>query len=341
MKLLRADRLAELAATLAAGGYRVIAPIRQGRIVRLAEWRPGAAIETAGISANSVKDFLFPRSEIIDRYSLNGGDFVQQEVTPEAIKTVVLAVRPCDAGSVSVLDTVFNWDSNDAFYNARREACTVVSLACVRADEHCFCTSVGGSPGSSEGADAVLRAAGGGEQLIFEPLTPKGRALAEAAGGALAEGEATADPLAEIPRRFDVKAVRDWLGGNFDSPLWQEFASACLGCGACAYACPSCHCFDMQDESNRKESVRYRNWDSCGLALFTLHTSGHNPRSTQTARWRQRVMHKLSYIPQRFNLTACMGCGRCSRLCPNGLAISETCEKIARLCEVNHEGGTR
>ena len=207
MKLLRADRLAELAAALAAQGYRVIAPIRQGRIVRLAEWRPGAAIETAGISANSVKDFLFPRSEIIDRYSLNGGDFVQQEVSPEAIKTVVLAVRPCDAGSVSVLDTVFNWDSNDAFYNARREACTVVSLACVRADEHCFCTSVGGSPGSTEGADAVLRAAGGGDQLIFEPLTPKGRALAEAAGGVLAEGEAAADPVAEIPRRFDLKTV--------------------------------------------------------------------------------------------------------------------------------------
>jgi ferredoxin len=138
-----------------------------------------------------------------------------------------------------------------------------------------------------------------------------------------------------------VKTVTEWLDKNFDSPLWEEFASACLGCGACAYACPSCHCFDMQDESNRKESVRYRNWDTCGLALFTLHTSGHNPRSTQTARWRQRVMHKLSYMPKRFNLTACMGCGRCSRLCPNGLAISETCEKIDRLCKAGHEGGAR
>ena len=215
MKLLSADKLAELAAALAAQGYRVIAPIRQGRIVRLAEWHSGAAIETAGISANSVKDFLFPRSEIIDRYSLNGGDFVQQEVPPDAIKTVVLAVRPCDAESVNVLDTVFNWDSNDAFYNARREACTIVSLACVRADQHCFCTSVGGNPGSTEGADAVLRAAGGGEQLIFEPLTAKGRALAEAAGGALAEGQAAADPVAEIPRRFDVKAVREWLAEQF------------------------------------------------------------------------------------------------------------------------------
>jgi len=341
MKLLRSERLAELAAALAACGYRVVAPVRQGRILRLAEWRPGAAIETSGISANSVKDFLFPRSEIVDRYSLDGGDFVQQEVSPEAIKTVALAVRPCDAGSVSVLDTVFNWDSNDAFYNARRAACTVVSLLCVRADEHCFCTSVGGSPESFEGADAVLRPAEGGAKLLFEPLTPKGRALAEAAGGALAEGEAKADPVAEVPRRFDLKRVAEWLARNFDSPLWQEFAAACLGCGACAFACPSCHCFDMQDESTRKMSVRYRNWDTCGLALFTLHTSGHNPRSTQTARWRQRVMHKLSYVPQRFNLTACMGCGRCSRLCPNGLAISETCEKIARLCKAIHEGGAQ
>ena len=130
-----------------------------------------------------------------------------------------------------------------------------------------------------------------------------------------------ADPAAEIPRRFDLKAVRESARRQlrFSAVAGIRIGSLlALGCGACAYACPSCHCFDMQDESNRKESVRYRNWDTCGLALFTLvHERWDNPRSTETARWRQRVMHKLSYMPQRFNLTACMGCGRCSRLCPN------------------------
>ena len=183
----------------AAKGYRVIAPIRSGRIVRLAEWRPGAAIEADAHPVNSVKDFLLPRSEVIDRYRLNGGDFVREEVPPQAIKTVILGVRPCDAGSLRVLDAVFNWDYKDEFYNARREACTVVSLACVSADEHCFCTTWAEVPDGTEGADAVLRPAAGGEKFIFEPITPKGRALVEAAGDVLAEGEAAADPVAEVP----------------------------------------------------------------------------------------------------------------------------------------------
>ena len=24
--------------------------------------------------------------------------------------------------------------------------------------------------------------------------------------------------------------------------------SLCIGCGACTYLCPSCHCFDINDE---------------------------------------------------------------------------------------------
>ena len=106
---------------------------------------------------------------------------------------------------------------------------------------------------------------------------------------------------------------------------------ACLGCGACAYACPVCHCFDLQDESDKKECRRLRNWDSCGFGLFTLHASGHNPRPDQSARWRQRVTHKFSIYPQKFKTLACTGCGRCSRLCQAGMAIAETCERIEAL----------
>ena len=174
MKLLRADKLVDVAGAFAAKGYRVIAPIRSGRIVRLSEWRPGAAIEAGAISVNSVKDFLFPRSEIIDRYQLNGGDFSAEDVSPEAIKTVVLAVRPCDAGSLRVLDAVFNWDYKDEFYNARREACTIVSLACVSADEHCFCTTMGGSPDGTDGADAVLRPASARGEIHLRAAHPEG-----------------------------------------------------------------------------------------------------------------------------------------------------------------------
>ena len=74
--------------------------------------------------------------------------------------------------------------------------------------------------------------------------------------------------------------------------------------------------------------MRLRNWDTCGLALFTAHAGGHNPRPDQAARWRQRVMHKFSYLVERLGRLGCTGCGRCARLCPAGMAICETCREI-------------
>jgi ferredoxin len=345
VKRMDANKLADLAGALAAAGYRVVAPQRQGDAVRLAVWQPaggrdptlprraqeaqpGAAIEVGIIPQNSAKEFLLPHSEVIGRYKLDGGDFAPQEVAADVPKTVLLAVRPCDAAALTLLDAVFGDEYADTFYAARRAAATVVSVVCTAADEQCFCTSVGGAPDSVAGADAVLRSADGGKRFILEPLTEKGRALVAAAGATLAEGTTVADPPARVPEKFDAGAVSRWLADNFESPLWQQMALACLGCGACAFACPTCHCFDIQDEATRTESVRLRNWDTCALSLFTAHAGGHNPRPDQSARWRQRVMHKFRYMLDRLGRVGCTGCGRCARLCPGGMAIAEACQEI-------------
>ena len=67
--------------------------------------------------------------------------------------------------------------------------------------------------------------------------------------------------------------------------------------------------------------TRRRNWDACQTALFTLHGSGHNPRKDQTARFRQRIMHKFSIYPARFGEVLCTGCGRCVRVCAAGMDL--------------------
>jgi ferredoxin len=121
------------------------------------------------------------------------------------------------------------------------------------------------------------------------------------------------------------------LEASFDSPQWEEIARTCLGCSVCTYVCPSCTCFDVVDEGSAACGSRCRTWDSCSYAMFTKHGGGHNPRASQTQRFRQRVLHKFAYFPEKHGgLSMCVGCGRCVRSCPVGLDIQSTVGAVLR-----------
>ena len=77
--------------------------------------------------------------------------------------------------------------------------------------------------------------------------------------------------------------------------------------------------------------MRRRNWDTCQTGKFTVHASGHNPRGSQNERFRQRVLHKFSVYPKRFDEVLCTGCGRCARACPAGMDLPEILDQIAKL----------
>ena len=275
--------------------------------------------------ANSIKEFVFPRHERLYGYKFEGKSIQLTEGELPTTEQIIVGARPCDAASLPVLDRVFNWDFQDSLYNRRRDLTTVVTLACRDHDAHCFCTSVDSGPCDERGSDVLLIDLGN-ERYEVRCVTEKGKRLF---AGQTETSQQEASPAAGPAKRFDLQAVASFLAGGYENPRWAALTRRCLGCGACAFTCPTCHCFDMVDEGGATGGVRVRNWDACQFGMFTLHASGHNPRSAQAQRQRQRIFHKFQIYPEKFGEILCTGCGNCTRNCPVGLGVLSVLEAMA------------
>lgn len=319
---------------------KVMAPVfRDG--VYVCEWLENAeelALPAGGIPRVSAKKALLPPTEVLFHYKV--GKATEATVPPPPPKPQVLfGVHPCDVRGIKVLDAVFSAQPHpDGLYTARRRVTTIVGLG-IPADRtpgSCFFERLGISSMDSTDCDLFLTELGNG-RCVVEVLTAAGEALTsvlvesvDATDADLAElSRLREDAQARATHDIDPEALRDKLGELVDSGLWSEIGETCIGCGACAYLCPTCHCFDIQDERHGEVGCRVRNWDTCQFDAFTKHASGHNPRTAQNQRARQRIMHKFAYGYANFGIPFCIGCGRCIAVCPLSNDVRDVLARIA------------
>jgi ferredoxin len=334
-RILTESQLRKAAGHWLAAGRQVAGPTRVRQQRALYAWLKQAddlTLDGFIRPANSIKSLFLPCHEQLFAFEGIGRKTkLTSAELPDRLR-VVLASRPCDAASLPILDRVFNWDYQDAFYNKRRELTTVVTLACHQYDDDCFCTSVGVTPDGTKGSDALLVPV---DDQTYEVrfVTDKGRdLLMEWTEESTLSGSATAGP----EKRFEVQQVQDRLAGEIDDQLWQTATLACVGCGACAHSCPTCHCFDIVDEATRDRGCRVRNWDTCQSVMYSMHASGHNPRHDQAKRQRNRIVHKYQTYPSKFAELLCTGCGACTRNCPMGLGVGHV---ISQLLDATQPAG--
>lgn len=322
-----------------ASGYRVLAPRQEGPSV---VYRPQSAEELASAdiaallrrATASPKQAMLPQCETLVTFKSvkDAEDASKLTTTLEnpcvAEPTVLFGCRPCDARGFVVLDRPYlEGPFKDPYYGARREATVIVTQACPSAFSSCFCNWVGSNPSDKEGSDILFTAVEGG--FVLEVVTEKGQALvadagfadaADKAGDVQAAHEAAASSL---PSPSTLTHVVEKVASRFtDKAFWEKETVKCLSCGACTYLCPTCQCFTITDEGSQLDGRRLRSWDSCMTPLFTLETSGHNPRPSKADRMRNRVSHKFSFYPERYDgFFSCVGCGRCVVSCPVSLDI--------------------
>lgn len=314
--------------------FRMYGPVKDGNGVSLLELEKGQSpLLDYQVLKKPIKDLFFPQSETILRAE---GDFFKSVPIPEE-KRVVFGIRPCDARALEHLDSVFaKGEYRDPFYLARRHGTLIFSLACGEPLDTCFCVSFGGGPFDEGGSDVLIFK--DGDTLLFQACSSAGTAFMSDFSAQFKRPKASiAETRKKVAARARKKSLHlevgrlfDRLGDSIEPAFWDTLSWRCLGCGACTYLCPTCHCFAFSDQGSAAGSERIRHWDACSLDLFTREASGHNPRSSKGQRMKQRIMHKFRYATENFADVFCVGCGRCIGNCPVNMDIREIIGNIAK-----------
>jgi sulfhydrogenase subunit beta (sulfur reductase) len=321
------------------GTYRIFGLVEDENGCQIKPLEPGVQPKMdADVTVMSPKSVLFPQTETILTADLDESKEdhhimkrAEQKYTPRA----VLGIRPYDARAIQLVKLNFDTkEYRDPYWCDAYEATTFVGIGQNRPTPFDFSTSTGCGPFSEEGLDVLL--ADLDDRYLAKVLTPKGDAWAAAcgfnAGADTKESQALFDILRKEAEKnistdlaFDKLAQKSILD-LYEAPFWDNVAFSCINCGTCTFVCPTCWCFDIQDETKHKKAARFRNWDTCMSPLFTNHASGHNPRDSKVHRVRQRFMHKLKYFVDKYDQgIMCVGCGRCVASCPVNIDIREVC----------------
>lgn len=123
-----------------------------------------------------------------------------------------------------------------------------------------------------------------------------------------------------------VARLPEWLARNHDHELWARLGDRCRSCGNCSAVCSTSPCFDMDDPE--ADAARPR---AASRAGAPSRGSAGPSRVARPEHFCQRLMHKFSIHPRRFDEILCTGCGRCSRSCEGGMNLPEILGGLVQL----------
>ena len=304
--------------------YRIVAPKRfehagsdeRGYIIRYGDVRSAEEIIYQEPSDFSPKEIVHPIMQTLLYFQ--NGECEESQLRDD--RKVLIFLHPCDIHGISRLDNIFlkNGDHEDVYYKRLRDKVKFAVMECGNGWDGCFCVSMGTN--ITDDYHMAVR---------FED----DHILAEVRDSELQryfEGEETSEYtpvfVKENTLKVDVPEItgKQMVRQIAELDYWKQFDDKCLSCGSCNTACISCSCFDTVDviyDETSLDGERRRKWSSCMLDDFSRMAGGHNVRNTAGTRTRFKMLHKVYDYNQRFGegKHMCVGCGRCSRKCPEDI----------------------
>lgn len=266
--------------------------------------------------------YLFPPREPILKFKL--GDGGKSQPATDTSPRAIIGVHPYDIKAIELLDEAFAAASPDPNYHARRQNTIIIGLDVLNPSPKSFAPSMG-THVAEAGYDLMLTDIGSrymvtvGTRKGADLLTRYAQVTDPNAEDIAAQKAAHDAAFSRYRLHLDVPRERlpKLLEDAYDDPYWQQRGSKCLSCGSCVMVCPTCFCFDVQDDVSldMKDGERVRQWDGCVLTDFARVATGESFRHDKASRFRHRVYRKGKYVLERYGRMGCVGCGRCAVAC--------------------------
>jgi ferredoxin len=301
------------------------------------------------VGPHSWKKYLFPPQLLLWRARRTGSGFEVQDQEVDPPRRAFIGVRSCELQAIAVQDRAFIGRSGgytDPHYARARERLFIVAVECEVPGGTCFCSSMGTGPHIARedqrgtrspeaercdlpSFDLVLTELD--EAFVVRTGTPAGESiagrlnLAAAAAEQVAEAGRRVDRAAQsMGRMVDVTDIKNLLYRNQEHPRWDDVADRCLACTNCTLVCPTCFCSNVEDvtDLSLENAERVRRWDSCFNPEFAR-VQGGNFRPSIRGRYRQWLTHKFASWYDQFDVSGCVGCGRCITWCPVGIDVTQ------------------
>ena len=314
------------------------------------------------VGPHSWKKYLFPPVLSLWRARRTGDGIQVQESESDPPRRAFLGVRACELHAIAVQDRVFidrEGRFTDPHYARARERLFLIAVECEVPGGTCFCASMGtgpeigrgpsqsmcsnqpateqqpqpGSSGCSPSApvpfDLALTELD--DSFVLRPGSAAGRSLVDRLGLTPASEQQMLEAQNRVEqarqsmgRTVDVTNIRSLLHRNQEHPRWNDVADRCLACTNCTLVCPTCFCSSVEDvtDLSLEHAERVRRWDSCFNPEFAA-VHGGNFRPSIRGRYRQWLTHKFASWYDQFDVSGCVGCGRCITWCPVGIDVTE------------------
>jgi ferredoxin len=282
------------------------------------------------VGPHSPKRYLFPPQVTVAEADRADDGWQMRDVPGDEPPYAFLGLRACELAAIAVQDRTFMHDQYvDPIYRRRRERALLIAVNCTQAASTCFCTSMKTGPRCTSGFDLALTelpesftvevGSSRGADILAK-LPTKGTRTKDLKQAEAARQQA----VDQITRQLDTTDIRDLLLGNLEHPRWSEVAGRCLSCTNCTMVCPTCFCSSVKDVSDLDGSHvdRVRGWDTCFNWDFS-YMNGGIVRDQIRSRYRQWLTHKLASWIDQFDVSGCVGCGRCITWCPVGIDLTE------------------